>query len=159
MSVENVTGWPILQCLIGKASNSCSSSEEGGPPVGAGIKVGWISDSSGIRIAATGSRTFTKEYVCTKVRTWSDEIKWLAEVAISQTQVTYVAFTHGLTSLWMCVLRTIADPRWHFPWMVICTPVSASSSFALFSCSFFHNKVLRLRGIIKTTLSKFTYSA
>ena len=59
--------------------------------------------------AAIGSRTFTEEYVCNKVQTWSDEIKWLAKVATSQPHAAYAAFTHGLSSRWSYLLRTIPD--------------------------------------------------
>ena len=40
---------------------------------------------------------------------WIDEIKRLAEVATSQPQAAYSAFTHGLTSCWTYLLRTIPD--------------------------------------------------
>ena len=43
--------------------------------------------------AAIGSRTFTEEYVCNKVQTWSDEIKRLAKVGTSQPHAAYAAFT------------------------------------------------------------------
>ena len=59
--------------------------------------------------AAIGSRTFTEEYICSKVQTWSDEIKRLAKVATSQPHAAYAAFTHGLSSRWSYLLRTIPD--------------------------------------------------
>ena len=60
--------------------------------------------------AAIGSRIFTKEYVCKKVNMWTDEIKkHLAEVATSQPQAAYTAFTHGLTSHCTYLLKTIPD--------------------------------------------------
>ncbi len=57
--------------------------------------------------AAIGSRTFTEEYVCGKVHAWTDEIKRLAKVATSQPHAAYAAFTHGLSSRWTYLLRTI----------------------------------------------------
>ena len=59
--------------------------------------------------AAIGSRTFTEEYICSKVQTWSDEIKRLANVATTQPHAVYAAFTHGLSSRWLPYMRTIPD--------------------------------------------------
>ena len=59
--------------------------------------------------AAIGSRTFTEEYVCNKVNMWTDDNKRLAEVATSQPQAAFSAFTHGLTSCWTYLLRPIPE--------------------------------------------------
>lgn len=59
--------------------------------------------------AALGSRTFTEEYVSTKVQEWVKEIQQLAKVAISQPHAAHAAFTHGLSSRWSYLLRTIPD--------------------------------------------------
>ena len=59
--------------------------------------------------AAIGSRTFTEEYICSKVQTWSEEIKRLANVATTQPHAAYAAFTHGLSSRWSYLMRTIPD--------------------------------------------------
>ena len=59
--------------------------------------------------AAIGSRSFMEEYVSHKVQTWTEEIKRLAKVATSQPHAAYAAFTHGLSSHWTYLLRTIPD--------------------------------------------------
>ena len=59
--------------------------------------------------AAIGSRTFTEEYVSHKVQTWTKEIKRIGKVATSQPHAAYAAFTHGLSSRWTYLLRTIPD--------------------------------------------------
>ena len=59
--------------------------------------------------AAIGSRTFTEEYVSHKVQTWTEEIKRIAKVATSQPHAAYATFTHGLSSRWTYLLRTISD--------------------------------------------------
>ena len=59
--------------------------------------------------AAIGARTFTEEYVSHKVQTWTEEIKRIAEVATSQPHAANAAFTHGLSSRWTYLLRTISD--------------------------------------------------
>ncbi len=59
--------------------------------------------------AALGSRTFTEEYVTNKVQGWVQEITRLAEVATTQPHAAYAAFTHGLSSRWSYISRTIPD--------------------------------------------------
>ena len=59
--------------------------------------------------AALGSKTFTEEYVSAKVQDWVKEIQQLAKVALSQPHAAYAAFTHGLSSRWSYLLRTIPD--------------------------------------------------
>ena len=59
--------------------------------------------------AAIGSKSFTEEYVRNKVETWTNEIKRLAQVATSQPHAAFEAFTHGLSSRWSYLTRTIPD--------------------------------------------------
>ena len=59
--------------------------------------------------AALGPRSFTEEYVSGKVQEWTKEIKRLSQVAVSQPHAAYAAFTHGLSSRWSYVLRTIPE--------------------------------------------------
>ena len=59
--------------------------------------------------AAVGSRSYTEEYVAGKVRKWSEEIKQLANVAQTQPHAAYCAYTHGLSSRWSFLSRTIPD--------------------------------------------------
>ena len=59
--------------------------------------------------AAIGSRSFVEEYVGGKVQRWVEEIKQLANIAITQPHVAYAAFTHGLSSRWTYLSRTLPD--------------------------------------------------
>lgn len=59
--------------------------------------------------AAIGSRSHTVEYVTCKVKKWSEEIKQLAGIAQSQPHAAYCAYTHGLSSHWSFLSRTIPD--------------------------------------------------
>ena len=77
-----------------------------------------IFDSIGVHVttegkhhleAALGSRTFTEEYVSIKVKKWSEEIKCLAKVAVPQPHAAYAAFTHGMSSRWTYLMRTIPN--------------------------------------------------
>ena len=56
---------------------------------------------------ALGANTFTEEYVSSKVREWVKEITHLSAVAITQPHAAYAAFTHGLSSHWTYISRTI----------------------------------------------------
>ena len=58
---------------------------------------------------ALGSMSFTEEYVSCKVKEWVDDIMHLAAVASSQPHAAYAAFTHGLSSRWNYLSRTIPD--------------------------------------------------
>ena len=59
--------------------------------------------------AALGTRTFIEEFVRSKVASWVTEIENLSEIAKFQPQAAYAAFTHGLTSRWTFLMRTIPD--------------------------------------------------
>ncbi len=59
--------------------------------------------------AAIGSRSYTEVYVTDKVRKWSDEINLLAKIAQTQPHAAYCAYTHGLSSRWSFLSRTIPD--------------------------------------------------
>ena len=73
---------------------------------GRGVSVVFIATHLG---AALGSRTFTEEYVTNKVQGWTQEITRLAEIATTQPHAAYAAFTHGLSSRWSYISRTIPD--------------------------------------------------
>ena len=51
--------------------------------------------------AALGSRSFTEEYVTSKVTSWVKEMEKLTTFASSQPHVAYAAFTHGLSGKWI----------------------------------------------------------
>ena len=59
--------------------------------------------------AAIGSRSYTVEYVADKVKKWSEEIRQLATIAKTQPHAAYCAYTHGLSSRWSYLSRTIPD--------------------------------------------------
>ena len=59
--------------------------------------------------AAIGSKSFTEEYVRNKVCTWVEEVKSLASIAATHPHSAYSAFTHGLSSRWTFVSRTMSD--------------------------------------------------
>ena len=57
--------------------------------------------------AAIGAKSFTEEYVSRKVGEWVNEIKSLSTIALTQPHAAYAAFTHGLSSHWTYISRTI----------------------------------------------------
>ncbi len=59
--------------------------------------------------AATGSDLFVKEYVEAKVASWVALTRQLSEIAKSQPQAAFLAFTHGLQSKWTYVSRVIPN--------------------------------------------------
>ena len=59
--------------------------------------------------AVVGSRSYTEEYVSRKVENWTEEIKRLAHIAQTQPHAAYSAYTHGLSSRWSFLSRTIPD--------------------------------------------------
>ena len=59
--------------------------------------------------AALGSRSYLEEYVNNKVVDLVNEVKRLAEFAVSQPQACFAAFTFGLKHRWTYFLRTLPD--------------------------------------------------
>jgi len=59
--------------------------------------------------AVIGSATYIQEFVDDKVAGWSKEIIQLAKFAQVQQHAAYVAFTHGLSSHWLYVCRTMPN--------------------------------------------------
>ena len=57
--------------------------------------------------AALGSREYLEEYVGSKVEDWVSQVVKLAEIAMSQPQACYAAFTFGLRHRWTYFLRTL----------------------------------------------------
>ena len=77
-----------------------------------------VFDGTGVQItiegkchlgAVIGSRSFAKEYVNNKVEEWTEKIKRLAKVAVSQPHAAYAAFTHVMSSQWTYLMRTIPN--------------------------------------------------
>ena len=59
--------------------------------------------------AAIGDSTFVESYIQLKVAEWVKEIERLSSIATTQPHAAYAAFTHGLTSRWNYLSRTIPD--------------------------------------------------
>ena len=59
--------------------------------------------------AAIGSKEYLEEYVSEKVINWINEIAKLAELALSQPQACYAAYTFGFKHRWTYFLRTLSD--------------------------------------------------
>ena len=57
--------------------------------------------------AALGSTSFVESYVQCKVSQWVDTVKSLSRISLTQSHAAYSAFTHGLTSKWNYLMRTI----------------------------------------------------
>ena len=58
---------------------------------------------------ALGTPDFTKSYVLQKVDLWMQELNNLVACALTQPHAAYAAFTHGMTSKWLYVMRTIPN--------------------------------------------------
>ena len=55
------------------------------------------------------SKSFVESNVQCKVNQWVDTVKKLSDIARTQPHAAYSAFTHGLTSKWSYLMRTIPD--------------------------------------------------
>ena len=59
--------------------------------------------------SAIGSSTFVEWYVKEKISGWKKEIDRLSEIAKTQPQAAYAAFSHRLASKWTYLARTTPD--------------------------------------------------
>lgn len=61
--------------------------------------------------AAIGSEAFDKSFVRKKVSEWVTEVKQLhvSDISITHPHSAYVAFTHGLSSKWTFICRTVSN--------------------------------------------------
>ena len=59
--------------------------------------------------ATIGSRDYTKNYANQRVDEWSTEVQCLTKIAESQPHAAHSALTHGLSSRWCFVARTIPN--------------------------------------------------
>jgi len=57
--------------------------------------------------AAIGTTAYIEDSVSKKVQVWSEEVKQLSKIAESQPHAAYCAFTHGLSSRWLYICRTV----------------------------------------------------
>ena len=75
----------------------------------AGTAINVITEGQRHLGSALGSRSSLEEYVNDKVVDWVNEVKRLAEFAVSQPQACFAAFTFGLKHRWTYFLRTLPD--------------------------------------------------
>ena len=59
--------------------------------------------------AAIGKISFVLEYVTQKVQTWVKELERLSSIAESQPHAAYASLTHGLSSKWSYLSRTVPN--------------------------------------------------
>ena len=59
--------------------------------------------------AAIGTNSFVESYVKRKVSGWVHEVERLSSIAVTQPHAAYAAFTHGQTSKWTYLERTIPN--------------------------------------------------
>ena len=59
--------------------------------------------------AAIGSESFVHSYVSEKVSEWITEIELLSQISLTQPHSAYAAFTHGLSSKWTYLSKTISN--------------------------------------------------
>ena len=74
-----------------------------------GCNVNIICDGWPYLGAAIGTQEFCKKFLEHKVKVWSAEVFLLAKIAESQLHAAFSAFTHGLSSRWCFVFRTVPD--------------------------------------------------
>ena len=56
--------------------------------------------------SAIGSRPFVESFVEEKVSKWKKELEHLSDIAMTQPQAAYTAFTHGMKNKWIYLART-----------------------------------------------------
>ena len=57
--------------------------------------------------SALGTPTFIKNYAAKKIDTWVSELEGLCEIAKTEPQLAYAAYTFGLCKRWMYLMRTV----------------------------------------------------
>ena len=58
---------------------------------------------------ALGTSEFTNQFVSKKIDQWTGELKLLSEIAITQPHAAYAAYTHGFSSRWSYLSRTLPN--------------------------------------------------
>ena len=67
-----------------------------------------ITDAGKRHLGSTlGADEFLNSYVQNKVSTWVGEMEKLSEIAITQPQAAYTAFTHVFLHCWLYIARTV----------------------------------------------------
>ena len=69
-----------------------------------GVKISY--DGKSHLGSAIGSRPFVESFVEEKVSKWKKELEHLSDIATTQPQAAYTAFTHGIKSKWIYLART-----------------------------------------------------
>ena len=64
---------------------------------------------------AMGTATFLQQYVERKVDGWVKEIDKLSKFAATQPHAAYAAFTHGLSSRWNYLFKSLTEKFFHPP--------------------------------------------
>ena len=59
--------------------------------------------------AARGTPTYTDQFVAERVDQWSGEVSLLSAIATTQPHAAFAAFTHGLSSKWSYLSRTLPN--------------------------------------------------
>ncbi len=59
--------------------------------------------------AALGTEDYMQSFVANKVQGWADELELLSIIAQSQPHAAHAAFTHGMTSKWSYLTRTMPN--------------------------------------------------
>ena len=57
--------------------------------------------------AALGTQSYVSQFVNMKVQQWCNELKTLSSIASTQPHAAFAAFTHGVSSKWTHLIRTI----------------------------------------------------
>jgi len=57
--------------------------------------------------AAIGTTSYIQDFVSKKVEIWSEEVKQLSKIAETEPHAAYCAYTHGLSSRWLYICRTV----------------------------------------------------
>ena len=71
----------------------------------------WLAPHLG---AALGTPAYIDEFVKDKVDNWCAELDKLSSIAKTQPHAAYAAYTHGMTSKWTYLARTIPDISHHY---------------------------------------------
>jgi hypothetical protein len=64
--------------------------------------------------AALGSPAYINQFAAERVDQWAGEVRSLTAIAATQPHAAYAAFTHGLSSKWSYLFRTIPNVSNHF---------------------------------------------
>ena len=63
--------------------------------------------------AALGTPTYMDQFVAERVDQWSNEVRLLSAIATTQPHTAFAAFTHGLSSKWSYLSRTLPNMSNH----------------------------------------------